>query len=159
MQNTAITQCSLKHELQLKTNRVPYGSANWSKQSSYRWFETRWRPCGVSVMKQIYCRYIIRMIYSVIRLRLHLYLHMSSIWLNQIIHISLQCRYRSTITSPITGDTTVCSCASATWHQRKSQSSNYCPFLRGIHRWLVDSRHKGRVMRKLFPCHDGIIRS
>ena len=39
----------------------------------------------------------------------------------------------------------------------KSQSSPYCPVLRGIYLWLVHSRHKGRVMRKVLPCHDVII--
>ena len=42
------------------------------------------------------------------------------------------------------------------WHKydlfQKSQSSIYCPFLGGIHWWLVDSLHKWRVMRKVLPC-------
>ena len=32
-------------------------------------------------------------------------------------------------------------------------------FVRGIHRWLVDSPHKGPVMWKLFLCHDIIMYS
>ena len=31
----------------------------------------------------------------------------------------------------------------------------YWPFVRGIHRWLVDSPHKGPVMQKTVPYHDG----
>ena len=30
---------------------------------------------------------------------------------------------------------------------------HYWPFVGGIHRWLVDSPHKGPVIRKVFPCH------
>ena len=49
----------------------------------------------------------------------------------------------------ITGNTTIYSRAPA-WQQRKPQSSTYCPFVRGIHRWLVDSLHKGQ---ETFPLH------
>ena len=42
-------------------------------------------------------------------------------------------------------------------NKQNSQISTCCPFLRGIHRCLVDSRHKGRVMRKVLPCHDVIL--
>ena len=27
----------------------------------------------------------------------------------------------------------------------------------GFHRWLVDSQHKGPIMRKMWPCHDVIM--
>ena len=33
----------------------------------------------------------------------------------------------------------------------------HCPFVRGIHQWLVDSLHKGTVMWKMFPFDDIII--
>ena len=33
----------------------------------------------------------------------------------------------------------------------------YCPFVRGIHRWPVDSPHKGPVMRKPLPCRNVIM--
>ena len=48
--------------------------------------------------------------------------------------------------------TTVCSGAD----QRKYQSSAPLDFVRGIHRWPVNSPHKGPVTRKIFP-YDGII--
>ena len=35
--------------------------------------------------------------------------------------------------------------------QRKYQSSTSLAFVRGIHRWLVDSPHKGPVTQYLFP--------
>ena len=41
--------------------------------------------------------------------------------------------------------------------QRKHQSPVSLAFVRGIHRWLVNSPHKGPVTRKLFPFDDVII--
>ena len=42
-------------------------------------------------------------------------------------------------------------------HQRKHQSSASLAFVRGIHRWPVNSPHKGPVTRKLFPFDDVIM--
>ena len=41
--------------------------------------------------------------------------------------------------------------------QRKHQSSASLTFVRGIHRWSVNSPHKGPVTRKMFPFDDVII--
>ena len=41
---------------------------------------------------------------------------------------------------------------------KKHQSSTSLVFVRGIHQWLVDSPHKGPVMRKIFP-FDNVIMS
>ena len=41
--------------------------------------------------------------------------------------------------------------------QRKHQSSASLAFVRGIHRWPVNSLHKGPVTRKLFPFDDVIM--
>ena len=41
--------------------------------------------------------------------------------------------------------------------QRKHQSSASLAFVRGIHRWPVNSPHKGSVTRKLFPFDDVIM--
>ena len=49
--------------------------------------------------------------------------------------------------------TTVCSGAD----QRKHQSSAPLAFMRGIHRWPVNSPHKGPVTRKMFPFDDVIM--
>ena len=43
--------------------------------------------------------------------------------------------------------------------QRKHQSFASLAFVRGIHRGLVNSLHKGPVMRKMFPFDDVIIYS
>ena len=41
--------------------------------------------------------------------------------------------------------------------QRKHQSSASLAFVRGIHRWPVNSPHKGPVTRKIFPFDDVIM--
>ena len=40
---------------------------------------------------------------------------------------------------------------------KKNQSSSSLAFVRGIHRWPVNSPHKGPVMRKMFPFDDVIM--
>ena len=37
------------------------------------------------------------------------------------------------------------------------KAPNYWPFVRGIHRWPVDSPYRGPVIWKAFPCHDGFV--
>ena len=54
--------------------------------------------------------------------------------------------------SQITSNSTVCSGI----HQRKYWSSTL-PFVRGIHRWPMDSPHKGPVIYKMFPCYNAIM--
>ena len=44
-------------------------------------------------------------------------------------------------------------------NQRKHQSSASLAFVRGIHRWPVNSSHKGPVTRKVFPFDDVIMSS
>ena len=41
---------------------------------------------------------------------------------------------------------------------KKLQSSASLAFVRGIHRWLVNSPHKGPVTRKMFPLDDVIMK-
>ena len=53
--------------------------------------------------------------------------------------------------SQITGLTIVCSPVYSGADQRKFQSSTSLAFLRGIHRWPVNSPHKGPVRRKMLP--------
>ena len=59
----------------------------------------------------------------------------------------------SQITSLMIVNSTVYSGA----HQRKHQSSVSLAFVRGIHRWLVNSLHKGPVTRKMIPLDDVIM--
>ena len=57
------------------------------------------------------------------------------------------------ITSPMTVYSTVYSGTD----QRKHQSSASLAFVRGIHRWPMNSPHKGPVTRKMFPFDDVIM--
>ena len=51
----------------------------------------------------------------------------------------------------------VCSSVCSGADQIKHQSSTSLAFVRGIHRWPVDSPHKGPVTRTIFPFDDVII--
>ena len=63
----------------------------------------------------------------------------------------------STLASQITSLTIVCSNVYSGADQRKHQSSAPLAFVRGIHRWPVNSSHKGQVTRKMFPFDDVIL--
>ena len=56
--------------------------------------------------------------------------------------------------SQITSLTIVCSTVYSSADQRKHQSPASLAFVREIHRWPVNSPHKGPVTRKMFPFHD-----
>ena len=58
----------------------------------------------------------------------------------------------------ITGFSIVYSTVCLGADQRKHQSSASLAFVRGIHRWPVDSPHKGQVTQKLIPIDDFIMR-
>ena len=62
-----------------------------------------------------------------------------------------------TIASQITSLTVVYSIVYSGADQRKHQSSASLAFVRGIHRWPVNSPHKGPVTRKMFPFDDVIM--
>ena len=79
----------------------------------------------------------------------------------------LQCKYTekvchyndgimSAMASQIGSLAIVCSTVYSGTDQRKHQSSASLAFVRGIHRWPVDSPHKGPVTRKMFS-FDGVI--
>ena len=59
--------------------------------------------------------------------------------------------------SQITSLSIVCSPVGSGADKRKHQSSALLAFVRGIHRWPVDSPHKGPVTRKMFPFDDVIL--
>ena len=63
----------------------------------------------------------------------------------------------SAMASPITSLTTVYSAVYSGTDQGKHQSSASLAFVRGIHRWSVNSSHNGHVTRKMFPFDDVII--
>ena len=63
----------------------------------------------------------------------------------------------SAMASQITRLTIVYSTVYTGANQRKHQSSASLAFVRGIHRWPVNSPHKGPVMRKMFTFDDVIM--
>ena len=63
----------------------------------------------------------------------------------------------STKAFQITGVSIVYSTICSSANQRKHQSSASLAFVRGIHRWPMNSPHKGSVTRKMFPFDDVIM--
>ena len=63
----------------------------------------------------------------------------------------------SATASQITGVTIVYSAVCSGVDQTKHQSPASLAFVRGIHRWPVNSPHKGPVTRKMFPFDDVIM--
>ena len=61
-----------------------------------------------------------------------------------------------TMASQITSLTIVYSIVHSGADQRKHQSSASLAFVRGIHRWPVNSPHKWPVTRKMFPFDDDV---
>ena len=61
------------------------------------------------------------------------------------------------LASQITSRTIIYSTVYSSTDQIKHQSSASLSFVRGIHRWLVNSPHKGSVTRKMFPFDDVIM--
>ena len=59
--------------------------------------------------------------------------------------------------SQITGVLFVCSTVCSGAGQRKHHSYESLAFVTGIHRWPVDSPHKGPVTRNMFPFDDVIM--
>ena len=70
-------------------------------------------------------------------------------------HVASLRRYNDVIinamASQITSLTIVFSTVYSVTDQRKHQSSASVAFVRGIHRWPLNSPHKGPVTRKMFP--------
>ena len=64
----------------------------------------------------------------------------------------------SAMASQITGVSIVYSTVCSDADQRKHQISASLAFVRGIHRWPVNSPHKEPVTRKMFPFDDVIMR-
>ena len=109
--------------------------------------------------------------------------HWLPVWQRQMtqpftsVHMCWNCRVRSGTTSfsifrqnycdvtmggvasQITSHTIVYSTGHSGPDQRKHQSSASLAFVRGIHRWPVNSPHKGPVTRKMFPFDDVIMTS
>ena len=63
----------------------------------------------------------------------------------------------SAMASQITGVSIVYSTVCSGAGQRKHQSSASLAFVKGLHRWPVNSPYKGPVTRKMFPFDDVVI--
>ena len=59
----------------------------------------------------------------------------------------------------ITGQPSVCSTVWYDWQQINIKDPRYCPFVRGLQWWLMNSCHKGTIMRNMFPFDDAIMES
>ena len=73
-------------------------------------------------------------------------------WFTRLVNIKM-----SMMASQITGVSIVYSTICSGADQRKHQSSASLAFVRGIHRWPVNSPHKRPVMRKMFLFDDVIM--
>ena len=71
--------------------------------------------------------------------------------------VSLQRRIMSAMASKITSLTIVSPTVYSGAHQREHQSSASLAFVRGIHRWPVNSSQKGPITRIMIPFDDGIM--
>ena len=72
----------------------------------------------------------------------------SMYWYSRAITQSLRRRIMTIMASRITGQSSV-STVCSDWQQRNIKGPRYCASVRGIHRWPVDSPHKGTVTRKM----------
>ena len=81
--------------------------------------------------------------------------------LNMLMYMWFKIHYgdviMSAMASKLTGVSPVCSTVCSCADQRKNQSSASLAFVQGIHRWPVNSSHKGPVTRKMFPFDDVIM--
>ena len=80
-------------------------------------------------------------------------LHLDNV---QVWHASLQWRHNA-VASQISSVSTICSTICSDADQRKHQSSASLAFVMGIHRWPVNSPHKGPVTRKMFSFDDVVM--
>ena len=71
--------------------------------------------------------------------------------------IILQWRHMSVKSSQIADNLTICSTTANNSETPGSRDPHYWAFVRGIHRWRVDSPQKGQVMLKAFPYYDIIM--
>ena len=61
--------------------------------------------------------------------------------------------------SRITGQWSACSTVCWDWQQGNIKGPRFCPFVRGIYRWTMDSPRKGTVAQKMFAFDDIIMQA
>ena len=136
-----------------------------SKQSRGRWFDTPSRPlwhhCNAKHSHGFVVLCFVGLINGFAKFICRICPHygglLHSHWgTRMIVSASLQWRHNEHdfILYQFTSLTIVCSNVYSGGDQRKHQSSSSLAFVRGIHRWPVNSPHKGPVTRKMFPFDD-----
>ena len=83
--------------------------------------------------------------------------HFSRSWLRTTYRLHYSSVIMRAMASQITGVLMVCWIVCSCADQRKLKNSASLAFVRGIHRWLVNSPHNGPVTRKMFPLDDVIM--
>ena len=91
-----------------------------------------------------------------------LFLNMNLMWSRPVMARPIQHNHYgdvifSAMASQTTSITIVCSNVYSGVDQKKHQISASLAFVRGIHRWLVNSSHRGPVTRIMFPFDDVIM--
>ena len=109
--------------------------AVWNIYTMVEWVIIRWHN-GLSIYGQTFAGLYIKLI------------------LRSLLQWNFTHHYNDVIMSAMTSQITFCSGTD----EIKHQSSASLAFVRGIHRWLVNSPHKGTVMRKMFPFDDVIMK-
>ena len=73
------------------------------------------------------------------------------------IHVPLRQRQMTVKASGITGQSSLFSTVCSDWQRRNIKYPRYCPFVRGIHQWPMDSQQKGTLTWEIFPFDDCIM--
>ena len=115
---------------------LPYGIT----RTNWLYTLTPW-PSNIQYINEVYC--------------------FTGYGLNGFLHVQYPAYHYSDVimdmmVSQITSISIVCSTIGSGADQRKYQSSVSLAFMRGIHRWPLNSAHKGLVMQKMFPFDDFI---
>ena len=111
----------------------------------------KWDPFYSVNEQKIFCSYVFIKKYSKTNLKLQLLRGLFQYPIRGLYHYSDV--IMKAIVFQITGVSIVCSGA----YQRKHKSCTSLAFVRGIHRWPVNSPHKGPVTWKIFPFDDVIM--
>ena len=120
-------------------------------------------PQILSMKWLIHCKYIyILYIYTnIILMCLQLWTTKGCFWPRRTFFEITGLHYNDVIMSPIASQFTSLTIVYSTVYsgadQRKHQSSASLAFVRGTHRWPVNSPHKGPITRKMFPFDDVIM--
>ena len=139
-----------------KTN-IRLSNSRWSKQM---WIESHW----FLAIFNIYLKQITQ--YRTISIPSDIYMYYMPtdrwLYLEHGVHLDLiKCHYCDVIMGSMASQITSLMIVYSTVHlgtdQRKHQSSASLAFVRGIHRWPVNSSHKWPATRKIFPFDDVIV--